>query len=76
MQKTKATDTMVGGSHYSKLAIQPVEFCYKNNIPYLEGSAIKYICRHRDKNGAEDIKKALHFLQILLEYEYGEKDGT
>lgn len=74
--RQSSLEYMYGGTHYKQFAIQPVEFCYKNNIPYLEASAIKYICRHKNKGKAEDIKKARHFLDILLEYEYGEKDAT
>ena len=64
-------DRQEGGNHYKGMAIQPIEFCQKNQLNYCESNAIKYICRHRKKNGAEDIKKAIHNLQILLELEYG-----
>lgn len=65
-------DVQVGGGHYKTLKIQPVEYCQKNNLNFCESSAIKYITRHKEKNGKEDIKKAIHFLQMLLEMEYGE----
>ena len=64
-------DRQEGGNHYKGMPIQPIEFCQKNQLNYCESNAIKYICRHRKKNGAEDIKKAIHNLQILLELEYG-----
>lgn len=64
-----ALDTQVSGNHY-KMPIQPVEFIHKNNIPYLEGNVIKYTCRHKSKNGKEDILKAIHYLQLILELEY------
>lgn len=60
-----------GGTHYKTLQIQPVEYCQKNNLNFCESSAIKYITRHKDKGQAEDIKKAIHFLQMLLDMEYG-----
>lgn len=60
----------VGGSHYSKMAIEPVDFITKNNIGFLEGNAIKYICRHESKNGVEDIEKAIHYLEMILEKTY------
>lgn len=63
--------TQVGGNHYKDYAIQPVEFCQRNQLPFCESNAIKYICRHKDKNGRQDIEKAIHYLQILLEMEYG-----
>ena len=61
----------VGGSHYKGMAIQPVEFCMRNNLNFCQSSAIKYICRYKNKNGAQDIDKAIHFLQILKQIEYG-----
>lgn len=64
-------DTQVGGDHYKSLPIQPVEFILKNKIPYMEGCAIKYLCRHRSKGGAKDLEKAIHYIEILLEMEYG-----
>lgn len=65
--KNGATDTQVGGDHYAKMAIQPVDYIVRNGIPFREGCAIKYITRHRNKNGAEDIRKAIHFLNMILE---------
>ena len=62
-----ALKTQVGGNHYAKLAIQPVEYIMKNNLHFVEGSVIKYITRWREKGGVEDLKKAVHFLQILIE---------
>lgn len=62
-----------GGSHYKSMAIQPVEFITKNSIPYLEGNVIKYVSRHSAKNGIEDIKKAIHYLQLIAELRYGTK---
>jgi hypothetical protein len=67
-----ALDTQVSGSHY-KMPIQPVEFIHKNNIGYLEGNVIKYTCRHKNKNGKEDILKAIHYLQLILELQYDAK---
>ena len=69
----KPSSKQVGGNHYKNFKIQPAEFCYYNEIPYLEATAIKYLCRHRDKNKAQDIKKAIHFLELILEYEYSEE---
>lgn len=70
----RATGKQVGGEHY-KMPIQPAEFIHKNQIPYLEGNVIKYIARHRAKGKAEDIRKAIHYCQLILEMEYGE-DGS
>ena len=60
-------NTQVGGSHYQKYAIQPIEFIVKNNIPFLEANVIKYVVRYKDKNGLEDLKKAKHYLEMLIE---------
>lgn len=60
----------VGGDHYKTLAIQPVEYCQKNRLGYIESNVVKYVTRHRAKNGRQDIEKAIHNLNILLEMEY------
>ena len=58
-----------GGSHYKDCAIQPAEFIHKNGIGYMEGNVIKYVSRWRKKNGVEDLKKARHYLDLLIEME-------
>lgn len=68
----KATDNQVGGSHY-KMPIQPIEFIYKNNLDFLQGNVIKYVARFRHKNGKEDLLKAKHYIELLMELEYGEE---
>jgi hypothetical protein len=67
-----ALKDQVGGNHYKNLAIQPIEYCQKNRLGYCESNAIKYITRHKAKNGKEDILKAIHVLKLLLELEYTE----
>lgn len=70
-----ALEVQVGGSHYKNLAIQPIEYCQLNQLNYCESNVIKYVTRHRYKNGKEDIEKAIHNLQLLLELEYtGEEE--
>ncbi len=64
--------TQVGGSHYKLMAIQPVEFIYKNKLGFLEGNAVKYLCRHKSKGGAEDVRKVIHYCELILQLEYGE----
>lgn len=66
-----ALDTQIGGEHYKKHAIQPVEFITKNALGFLEGCVIKRICRYEDKNGLEDLKKAKHEIDLLIELKYG-----
>jgi len=64
----------VGGSHYKDMAIQPSEFIFKCNLNWLEGNAVKYICRHKQKHGAKDLDKAIHYLELLKEWEYANDD--
>lgn len=71
---TNALDTQVGGDHYKSMAIQPVEFCMKNNLNFCVSSAIKYLCRYKSKNGKQDLEKARHFIDLLIELEYPEKE--
>jgi hypothetical protein len=61
----------VGGNHYKNFIIQPVEFIVKNDIDYLEGNIIKYVCRHKQKNGIEDLNKAIHYLELAKDLYYG-----
>jgi len=60
----------IAGTHYMKMVIQPAEFINKNNLLFAEGNAIKYICRHSAKGGLEDIKKAIHYLEMIKERDY------
>jgi hypothetical protein len=60
----------VGGSHYKKYKIQPSRFINDNKILFAEGNAIKYICRHQDKGGRQDLEKAIHYIQMILERDY------
>lgn len=76
VEPSSALNEQVGGEHYKRFKIQPVEFTHANNIPAIEASVIWYVCRHREKNGAEDLDKAIHFLRILKELEYGKKGGA
>ena len=64
-----AMETQVGGDHYSKLAIQPAEYITKNKLTYLQGNVIKYVTRYKDKNGLEDLQKARHYIDLLIELE-------
>ena len=66
-------DKQIGGSHYLKFKIQPSEFANKNNLPFAEGNAIKYICRHKDKGGKEDLKKAKHYIDMVIERDYSDE---
>jgi hypothetical protein len=68
----RPSDAQVGGAHYKDMAIQPAEFIHRNKLGFLEGNVIKYVCRHAQKGGSTDLDKALHYLLLLKEWEYGE----
>ena len=63
----RANEQQVGGAHYAVKAIQPWDFIMANNIGYMEGNIIKYLSRWKDKGGVQDLKKAQHYLQKLIE---------
>lgn len=67
-------DKQVGGDHYKDLTIQPVEYIHANNIPFIEGSVIKYVTRWRNKNGIADLEKAKHFIELLILLETDSKN--
>lgn len=52
------------------MKIQPVVYVYKNNLGYIEGNVVKYVTRHKNKNGKQDLEKAIHYLQVLIDLEY------
>ena len=63
-------DKQVGGKHYQSMKIQPAEFINENKLLFAEGNAIKYICRHSIKGKEEDVRKAIHYLEMILERDY------
>ena len=67
---SKVYNKQIGGSHYKDMVVQPSEFINKNKLLFAEGNAIKYICRHSMKGKEEDIKKAMHYLEMILERDY------
>lgn len=68
-----ALDKQVSGNHYKDKGIQPIVYIHGNNLGFCEGNVIKYVTRHKNKNGAADILKAIHYLELLLELEYQDK---
>ena len=71
MEKNKkALGQQIGGSHYLKYAIQPMEYAFRNHLDPLQFSVVKYITRFRDKKGKEDLEKAKHCIDMLIELEY------
>ncbi len=63
----------IGGKHYLKYKIQPSEFVVENKLLYPEGCVIKYILRHQDKGGKQDLLKAKHFIDMIIERDYEEE---
>ena len=74
MSEEKAINKQVGGDHYQGFAIPPAEYNQKNNIPFMEASAIKYVSRHRlkgtDEDGRQDLEKAKHCIDMAIEHYY------
>ena len=66
-QFMKSYKKQVGGSHYKKYKIQPIEFIIKNNIGFVEGNIIKYILRFKEKGGVQDLEKARHYIELLID---------
>ena len=65
-----ALDKQVSGNHYRDKGIQPIVYIHANDLGFCEGNVIKYVTRHKEKNGAADIRKAIHYLELLLELQY------
>ncbi len=64
-----ALDTQIGGDHYKKLGIQPMEYSMMNNLDACQHTIIKYVTRFRDKGGVADLEKAKHTIDMLIEFE-------
>lgn len=73
-EEIKALGAQVGGDHYKKLKIQPVEYIHANGIGYFEGNVVKYITRWRDKGGIKDLEKAKHYIELLIQLEQEKKE--
>lgn len=68
-----ALDKQILGNHYKDKSIQPIVYIYANNLGFCEANVVKYVTRHKEKNGRSDIEKAIHYLELLLELEYKAK---
>ena len=69
-----ALDKQIGGSHYKDMAIQPIEYIHKNGLGFCEGNVVKYITRWKTKNGIEDLKKVIHYAELLIQMENASED--
>jgi len=63
----KALEIQIGGEHYKSMRIQPIEYTLANALGFCEGNVVKYISRYQFKNGIEDLKKAKHYIDLLIE---------
>jgi hypothetical protein len=70
-QFMKSFKKQIGGNHYLKYKIQPVDFIIKNNIGFVEGNIIKYILRFKEKGGVQDLLKAKHYIELLIDSSKG-----
>ena len=68
---TKPLSEQIGGDHYRQGDIQPIEYIHANDMDFFSGNVVKYITRWKYKNGLEDLKKAKHYIELLMEQEYG-----
>ena len=73
--QSSANATQVGGGHYAAKPIQPWDFIAANGLGYFEGNVVKYLSRWRDKGGVQDLHKAAHYLQKLIEIEEHSQKG-
>ena len=67
-------DMQFGGEHYKLKKFQPIEYIMGNNLNFAEGNVVKYISRHAEKNGAEDVLKAMHYCKFILKHQYNHNE--
>ena len=72
-EQVKANSKQVSGKHYKEKNIQPRDYIYANNLCYFTGNCVKYVSRWKDKGGVADLKKAIHYLEKLIELEESKK---
>lgn len=71
VKRSVTMDRQVGGSHYKDKAIQPIDYIMANGLDFNEGSVVKYITRHKEKGGAQDIEKIKQYCDFIMKYTYG-----
>ena len=64
-----ALQQQVGGDHYRARGIQPIEYIHANNLGFCEGNVVKYVTRWKEKGGEADLRKAIHYLELLIQLE-------
>ena len=73
--KIVATDHQIGGGHYKDMAISPRTYNKANKLGWDEGNVVKYVSRWQEKNGLEDLMKARHYIDMLIEDEEARLKG-
>ena len=71
--RQSAWNKQEGGSHYKNLKIQPMQYALENKLDYAQANVVKYVTRHADKNGKEDLLKAIHNIELMIEFYYGDE---
>ena len=71
--RQSAWQKQVGGSHYKNLKIQPMQYALENKLDYAQANVVKYVTRHKEKNGKDDLLKAIHNLELMIEFYYGDE---
>ena len=74
-EKLGAYKKQIGGSHYKDMKVQPAQFINDNKLLFAEGNAIKYICRHKHKGEVQDLEKAKHYIDMIIERDYGPRES-
>ena len=74
-KERSAKDMQVGGNHYKNMAIQPVDYILANKLGYCEANVVKYISRWKNKGGIDDLRKAKHYIDMLIEDETHKEMG-
>ena len=72
---SKVYSKQIGGAHYKNMVVQPSEFINKNKLQFAEGNAIKYICRHAHNGEVQDLEKAKHYIDMIIERDYGPQES-
>jgi hypothetical protein len=67
-----AINEQVGGDHYKHMPIQPMEYSMKNNLNACQHTVVKYVTRYKVKGGKQDLLKAIHCIEMLIEMEFGD----
>lgn len=76
MTTTDAFARQVGGSHYKDMPIEPLKYILANKLGFAEGNVVKYVTRWQSKGGLEDLRKASHYIDILIQHAETEQAGN